>query len=198
MSQTLLFIEKHEFTLDELQNMAEQKPRTMQNIKDEIVAVDDKLQQISLLQRHIGTYGKTKELYKQFKQSKNKEQFKQENIKAITDHEAAKTFFDEHGFGFGSDKKLPTIKELREEYAKLNTDKKILWAKYHETKNGNKEIDNAWANVRTLLNIKDDAMTLRPEEATPKKCPKFIKQHNGFPLLVAERLTKSPEHVPMR
>ena len=156
MSQTLLFIEKHQLSLSELENMATQKPKVLQGIKNDIEAVDERLQQISLLQRHIGNYGKTKEVYKQFKQSKNPEQFKQENIKAITDHEAARAYFDECGYGFRSGNRLPTIKELREQYATENANKKSLWAKYHEVRNADKEIDNAWQNVKTLLNLKDD------------------------------------------
>ena len=155
MSQTLLFIEKHQLSLDELQSIATQKPQTLANIMNEITSADEKLQQISLLQRHIGTYGKTKEIYKQYRQSENQEQFKTRNAKSISDHEAAKVYFGEQGYGFTGGKRLPTIKELREQYAKLNTDKKALWAKYHETKNTGKDIDNAWLNVKTLLNIAD-------------------------------------------
>jgi len=156
MSQTLIFIEKHQLSLSELENMAKQKPQILQGFKNEIEAVDEKLQQISLLQRHIGNYGKTKDAYKQFKKAKNPEQFKQENIKAITDHEAARAYFDECGYGFGSGNKLPTIKELQEQYATHNANKKSLWAKYHEVRNADKEIDNAWQNVKVLLNLKDD------------------------------------------
>ena len=169
MSQTLIFIEKHQLSLSKLQNMAEQKPIVLKNIKGEIEAIDKKLQQISTLQRHIGTYGKTKEIYKQYKQSGNSEHFKQENEKAITDHEAARAHFDEQGYGFGSGNRLPAIKELREQYAVHNTEKKNLWAKYHEVRNADKEIDNAWANVRTLLNIKDDAQIEQPEQKSPTK-----------------------------
>jgi len=169
MSQTLLFIEKHQLSLSELENMATQKPKVLRGIKKEIEAVDEKLQQISLLQRHIGNYGKTKDIYRQYKQSKNPEQFKQENTKAITDHEAARAYFDECGYGFGSGNKLPTIKELREQYATHNADKKSLWAKYHEVRNSDKEIDNAWQNVRTLLNLKEDNTIQVSEEKAPKR-----------------------------
>ena len=169
MSQTLLFIEKHELSLDELKAIATQKPKKLKNIKGEIEIVDEKLQSISLLQRHIGTYGKTKEAYKQYRRSKNPEQFKQENIQAITDHEAARAYFNECGYGFDSGNKLPTIKELREQYAIHNTEKKSLWAKYHELRNSDKEIDNAWANVKTLLNLKDEIAIAQPEEKPQQK-----------------------------
>jgi hypothetical protein len=166
MSQTLLFIEKHELTLNELENMANKKPQVLAEIKNEIEMVDEKLSKISTLQRHIGTYGKTKEIYKQYKHAQNPEQFKQENIKDIADHEAAKTYFNENGYGFESGNKLPTIKELREDYAKNNANKKSLWAKYHEIRNADKEIDNAWQNVKTILNLPEDDLIAK---TIPKK-----------------------------
>ena len=172
MSQTLIFIEKHQLTLEALENMATQKPVVLKNIKGEIEAIDNRLQQISMLQRHIGAYGKTKETYKQYRQCKTSEQaehFKRENIKSISDHEAARAYFSENGYGFGSGNNLPKIKELREEYAIRNTEKKILWAKYHEVKNADKEIENAWANVRTLLNITSKATIEPSEQKSPNR-----------------------------
>ena len=169
MSQTLLFIERHQLSLGELENMANQKPKVLAEIKKKIEAADEKLAQISALQRHIGTYGKTKEVYKQYKQSSTPEQFKQENIKAVTDHEAAKSYFDDNGYGFGSEKNLPSIKELRGEYAKENAHKKSLWGKYHEVRSGDREIDNAWQNVKSILNLPDYAPSA--EKAPKSKSP---------------------------
>ena len=81
----------------------------------------------------------------------------------------ARAYFDEYGYGFGSDNKLPSIKELREQYAKHNADKKSLWGKYHDIRNSDKEIENAWANVKTLLNLKDE--TEIAKEAPNKNAP---------------------------
>jgi ribosomal protein L29 len=152
--------------LGELENMANKKPQVLAGIKKEIETADEKLARISTLQRHIGTYGKTKEIYKQYKQAQNPGQFKQENSKAISDHEAAKGYFNAHGYGFGSGNKLPSIKELREEYAKENAAKKSQWAKYHEIRNADKKIENAWANVKTILNLPEDAPIAK---ASPKR-----------------------------
>jgi hypothetical protein len=167
MSQTLLFIEKHQLTLGELENIANKKPQVLAEIKKEIETADEKLARISTLQRHIGAYGKTKDIYRQYKQAQKPEQFKQENSKAISDHEAAKEYFNGHGFGSGN--KLPAIKELREEYAKENAVKKSLWSKYHEIRNADKEIDNAWANVKTILNLPEEAPIAKksPERNAP-------------------------------
>ena len=162
MSQTLLFIEKHQLTLTQLENMATQRPQQLANIKSEIAVTDEKLQQISQLQRQIGTYGKTKEIYKQYKQQNSSDEFWQQYNETITAHELAKEYFDKCGYGYGSGDKLPTIKELREEYAKLNLHKKSQWENYYTVKNSGVETDNAWRNVSTILNLKQT----EPQKAT--------------------------------
>ena len=172
MSQTLIFIEKHQLEFADLQSMATQKPKVLQGIKSEIDVVEGKLQNIALLQRHIGTYGKTKDIYKQYKQINSREQqtqFRRENLKIISDHEDARTYFNEQGYGFkNSENRLPTIKELREQYATLNTEKKIMWTKYHEIKNADKEIENAWANTKAILNVQDE-IQIEPQKQKPPK-----------------------------
>ena len=136
--------------------MVTSKSQQLANIKADVKIIDDKLHSISRLQRHIGTYGKTKDIYKQYKQSKARKQFLAENSLAIYEHESAKQYFNERGYGYSSGNKLPTIKELREEYAKHNAQKKILWANYHEVRTSNVEADNAWQNVSAILNLKKD------------------------------------------
>ena len=181
MSQTLIFIEKHQLTLGALENMATQKPKTLANIKYEIANNDAQLQHIKLLQRHIGSYGKTKEVYKQYKQSANPEQFRAQNEKAITDHEMARAYFDECSYGFETGNRLPKIAELREEYAKHDAIKKSLWAQYHEIRNTDKEVDNAWANVKAILNLPEEPETppmeiTKPETEIPEITPPEVKQ----------------------
>ena len=175
----MIFIEKHQLTLDGLKNIATKKPQTLAAIKSEITVSDEKLRQISLLQRHIGAYGKTKEIYKHYRLHKNPkqaEQFRLENAKSISDHEAARAYFDTHGYGFGEGKnKLPGVKELRERYAIHNAEKKSLWARYHEIKNSDRDIENAWANVKVLLNIGDDAVEASKEKEPVRKGSKGNK-----------------------
>jgi len=64
---------------------------------------------------------------------------------------------------------LPSIKELREQYAVNEANKKSLWASYHEIRNADREIDNAWANVKVLLNLKDEIEMEQPEQKPKKK-----------------------------
>ena len=115
------------------------------------------------------------------KQSKTPEQFRTENSKAISEHETARAYFDECGYGFGSGSRLPSIKELREQYATHNVEKKSLWAKYHDIRNSDKDIDNAWQNVRTLLNLKDVTEISAHEIAPDTSKPETGKNENTTP-----------------
>ena len=48
------------------------------------------------------------------------------------------------------------MQELKQSYAKITADKKKLWAKYHDIKNGDSGISNAWENVKTILKSQDE------------------------------------------
>jgi len=165
MSQTLIFIEKHQLSLDELENMAIRKPQTIQQIKSEIEALDGKLQHIALLQRHIGNLGKTKEIYKQYAQSNFSPLFRQSNLKAIADNEAAKKYFHDNGYGKKFGNELPTMQELKTRYAKTNAAKSKSWTKYHDTRNTDSGVTNAWENVKAVLNLQNEMQIQKKPKA---------------------------------
>jgi len=48
------------------------------------------------------------------------------------------------------------MKYLKEKYATLNTEKKVLGSEYQELRHSEKDIDNAWQNVKAILNIEDN------------------------------------------
>ena len=79
------------------------------------------MKEISKLQKHIGTYGKTREIYAQYRKLPPKKQavFYAEHASAIISCEAAKRYFD--GLGL---KKLPSVQSLKQEYAALLADRK--------------------------------------------------------------------------
>lgn len=74
--------------------------------------------------------------------------FMEEYRDEITLHKAAKTAFDAF-----SVKKLPKIKELNEEYAKVLSEKKALYADYRQERKRMQEYTIARKNVETILEI---------------------------------------------
>ena len=158
MSRTLLFMDKHNLTaIEQLESMATQNAHNMQNIKNNIAEHDAKLMNILELQRHIGAYGKTKEVYTQYKKAADPEAFRAANLESIVTHELAKKHFNENGYGFtSSGSKMPSMENLQEKYAMLNTERNVLWRQYQELKHSKKEIENAYPNVKAIYNVRDD------------------------------------------
>ena len=150
-AKTLVFLQENK--LDDLEKLAvaAQKAKDdFNNIQTNIQAADIRLKEISLLQKHIGAYLKTKDTYTQYRKVKFSKKFRAENDKALSDHIAAKEYFNQLNL-----KKLPTIKMLKQEYATLIAKKKKLYSGYHTARNHMQEILTARQNVEMLLNYRD-------------------------------------------
>ena len=150
-AKTLMFLQDN--NLDDLEKLSE----AAQNAKDDfndlqtrIHAADERLKEIPPMQKHIGTYVKTKDVYAEYKRRKFSKKFYAENEKAINDCKAAKAFFDEKGLA-----KLPTMNSLKQEFATLTAEKKKLYAGYSAARNDMQEILMAQQNVQQLLDYRD-------------------------------------------
>ena len=71
------------------------------------------------LQKHIQNYAKTRDVYEAYRKSEYCKKFFEEHRAEITLHKGAKEAFNAAG---GT--KLPTIKELQQEYAQLIVQKR--------------------------------------------------------------------------
>jgi hypothetical protein len=150
-AKTLMFLQDND--LDDLDKLAE----SAQKAKDEfnalqtrIHAIDERLKEIPIMQKHIGTYVKTKGIYAEYKRRKFSKKYYAEHEKAIEDCKAAKAFFDSKGLA-----KLPTINSLKQEFATLAAEKKKLYSGYSTARNHMQEILMAQQNVHQLLDYRD-------------------------------------------
>lgn len=82
--------------------------------------------------KHIGIYGKTRERYKEYLDSGRDVDFYETFRTGIALHEVAKKHFN--GLGYGKNKKLPSIKTLKQEWATLESERKTLYRGYRELK----------------------------------------------------------------
>ncbi|MCL2546177.1 MAG: relaxase/mobilization nuclease domain-containing protein [Oscillospiraceae bacterium] len=150
-AKTLMFLQDND--LDDLEKLSEAAQKAKGDFNDlqtRIHAADERLKEIPPMQKHIGTYVKTKDVYAEYKRRKFSKKFYAENEKAIEDCKAAKAFFDENGLA-----KLPTINSLKQEYATLTAEKKKLYAGYSAARNHMQEILMAQQNVHQLLDYRD-------------------------------------------
>jgi len=132
--------------MSKLQSAAQRAKDDFNAIQSEIHAINTRLEQISTLQRHIGTYRKTRDIYVRYRKAKDKRTFCAEHEDAIDRHEAAKEYFDRLGL-----KKLPSIAALKQEYATLTVEKKMLYKDYHPKRKFMREVLTAQENARHMI-----------------------------------------------
>ena len=131
-------------------------------ISTRIKAIDARLPEITALQKHIGTYSKTKDIYAAYRKSGWSKKFYAEHKEKIEAHKEAKAFFDVLGL-----EKLPTIKSLQAEYAALQAEKKSLYGKLKEAREYMIEILTVKQNAEQLLSHSDGENEKENERAKP-------------------------------
>ena len=136
--------------MEKLRESAQKAKDDFNEIQNRIHAADARLKEISVLQRHIGTYIKTKDVYAQYRKAGYSKKFLSGHEAEIAAHKAAKAYFDEQ-----KHEKLPTIKMLQQEYAAVAADKKKAYSKYNQARKFMQEILTAKQNAEMLLNYSD-------------------------------------------
>ena len=113
-------------------------------------AVEQRTKDISELQKHIGMYSKTHEVYVQYRKltGRKREKFYEQHCNVITACQAAKRYFDSLGL-----KKLPSIQSLKQEYATLYAENKKRYPEYKQAKAKMIELLTAKNNVERILGV---------------------------------------------
>ena len=152
-AQTLLFLQDNEITeFDILHDKAQKAKDDFNNISVRINAAGSRMKEIATLQKHIGTYSKTRDVFTAYRKSGYSKKYLAEHEQAIASHKAAKKYFNELGL-----EKLPTIKNLQTEYATLSAEKKKLYSEYHPARKFMQEILTAKQNAEQLLAYRSTA-----------------------------------------
>ncbi|NLK37304.1 MAG: relaxase/mobilization nuclease domain-containing protein [Epulopiscium sp.] len=136
---------------EELKIKAEGITEEFSTISDNIKSAEKRMTEISILQKNIAQFAKTKAVYEDYKKSGYSSKFKEEHITEILLHQAAKDHFKSLNL-----KKLPKMADLKTEYATLLTEKKKAYSKYNSLRKEMVEILNAKTNVEQLLDIQND------------------------------------------
>jgi hypothetical protein len=105
------------------------------------------------LQKQLITYIKTRQTYIDYRKAGYSKKFRAMHEDDIKAHQDAKKFFDD--LGYGTDKKLPTIKTLRAEYEPMLEEKKEAYREYRQAKSEMRELLTMKQNVDRFLNINE-------------------------------------------
>jgi len=155
-AKTLLFLKENGIdSYEDLKKKASSASSDFATLTKKIKEAEQRMGEISELQKQIGTYGKTRDVFTAYRKSGYSEAFYEENRTDITLHRGAKKFFD--GLGYGKEKKLPTISSLKQEYAALLAEKKRAYAGYRELKETSRSLTMAKSNADRILGITPQA-----------------------------------------
>ena len=152
MAQTVNFLtEHHLLDYTELEEKAVAATAHHNELSAQIKATEKRMAEIAVLRTHIVNYAKTRETYVAYRKAGYSRKFREEHEQEILLHQAAKNAFDEMGV-----KKLPKVKDLQSEYAKLLEEKKKTYAEYRRSREEMRELLTAKANVDRLLKMDEE------------------------------------------
>jgi len=149
-ARSLMFLQENNLTdYTELERRVAASTADYHGYADQIKAVDSRTSDIVHLQKHIGSYSKTREIYSQYRASGYSKKFYNAHADAIKIHRAAKKYFDEQGYG--KDKKLPSMKSLKQEYAALKAKRGKLYQDYKLAYDSMRELGTVKYNTDVIL-----------------------------------------------
>ena len=160
MAKTLLYLQEHDLTdLEALRKQCNDATARFHSLADKSKANSKRMKEITELQKHIGAYMKTREIYAEYRKLPPKKQskFYEQHSGQIDSCRAAKHFFDSLGL-----KKLPRFERLKQEYAALNAENKQIYSQYREARENMMELLTAQNNVNRILGI--DRKQVREEQ----------------------------------
>lgn len=129
-AKAILFLqEKDIHTIEQLQEKTEDITRHSHELLDSVKQSEKRLAEITILRKHIINYAKTRETYVAYRKAGYSRKFYEAHREELTLHKAAKEAFDQLEI-----KKIPKVKELNAEYAKVLESKKKTYAEYREVR----------------------------------------------------------------
>lgn len=150
MAQTMNYLSEHNIqSYEELSSRTEEAVQRYHELADQIKECERRLNEIKELRTHIFNYLKTRDVYVEYRKNGYSKKFLAEHEQEILLHKAAKKAFDALGV-----KKLPTVRQLQEEYQDVLTEKKRLVRDYRNTRGMMRELLSAKGNIEMMLTEK--------------------------------------------
>ena len=160
LSQAVMYLKEHgDMSYEDLKEKTSAVTARFNDLSEKIKGLEEQMTANSELQKQIITYAKTRETYIDYRNAGYSKRFRAEHEADILLHQAAKKYFVSRAIT-----KLPSVKNLREEYAGLLEQKRKAYTEYKQVRAEMKELHNVRTNVEYLLDIPVGQEALRKEE----------------------------------
>lgn len=161
MAQTLNYLTEHQLLdYNKLAVRAREASAQFNALSSDIQSAEARMRELASLREHIFHYRKARDVYIAYRQSGYSKQFYAEHEAEILLHKAAKTAFDAL-----PGRKIPSLKELNEEFESLVAVKKKSYGEYQQARRGMQDVLTAKANVDAILGIDRTKPRTEPEHA---------------------------------
>ena len=156
MAKTLVYLQENGLDdYDALTEAADASSKKYHEISDKTKANNERMKEISELEKQIGAYGKARDIYAQYRKlpQKKRDAFYNEHSSDIILCEAAKRYFDSLGL-----QKLPGIKALKQEYAVLCAENEKLYPEQKRERAKMMELLTAKNNTDRILGASETSV----------------------------------------
>ena len=148
-AKTILFLqERGVYDYESLKKLTDSAADRMTELGASIKAKEKRLGEIRALKTHIINYAKTREVYVEYRKSGYSKKFFEAHREELALHKAAKEAFSQSGLD-----KLPTVKQLNQEFYEILQAKKEEYAEYRKLKDELREYQIARKNMEIVLDI---------------------------------------------
>ena len=148
-AKTILFLqERGIYDYESLKQITDSAADRMTELGASIKAKEKRLGEIRALKTHIINYAKTREVYVEYRKSGYGKKFFEAHREELALHKAAKEAFTQSGL-----KKIPTVKQLNQEFYEILQAKKEEYAEYRNLKDELREYQIARKNMEIVLDI---------------------------------------------
>jgi len=152
MAKTLIYLQENNLTdYDVLAEKTSAASARFHSLSDRLKELETALSDNAALQKNIVNYSKTRQTYADYRKAGYSKKFRAEHEADIILHQTAKKSFDD--LGYGKDKKLPTVKTLREEYGEQLAEKKVVYQEYREAQVAMRELLTVKSNADSILDV---------------------------------------------
>ena len=148
MAKTVAYIQEHGYdTEDDLKAAFDEAQAQTTEMRKTLRSTEKKLREVNEQIHYTGQYLANKSVYREFLTCKNKKKFRLEHQTEITLYETARKILKEHS----EDGKLPSMKLLKAEKAKLAARKSSQYEAYRKLREYEKELHIVQTNIDTFL-----------------------------------------------
>lgn len=154
MAKTMVYVKEHKLeNYAAMDDMISRMSAQRDKLKQKIVKVDIRMNELARQRKTITTYRRTRDVYVQYHESGWSKQFYKEHMQEIDSHLEAKKAYD------AVQGKMPTLKDISAEFDLLRLQKQVDREAYHVLQ----------AELREALNVKSNIDQITRDEQEDKE-----------------------------